>query len=91
MWKYVESAIRPEELDTSLSQVYNYVRRNIQEVERKDESTGETYTIFTYEEQTIKKDEWAVYEEVITNKNDTETNAANIDYIAMMTDVELPE
>ncbi len=68
MWKEVESATRPSELDTASSKVYNYVRRNIREEER--EVNGETIVYYVFEEQRIRKEDWDTYAKVIQNTQD---------------------
>ena len=80
MYVYAESSVRPEPVDMESSAVYNYVRRNIQEEER--EENGETVTVFTYEEEKIKKENWETYQEMNQQR-------ADIDFIAMSTGVDL--
>ena len=79
-WYKSESAIMPLETDTESSKEYNYVRRNITEVQR--EQDGESITMYEYEECKIPKESWGLY-------LDTVQQRADIDYIATMTDVEL--
>lgn len=74
MLKKVTSGTRPATTDTTSSQIYNYFRQNIVEKTDKD---GEPY--FEFEELKITKNEWAVFIQ----------NRADIEYIAMMTGVEL--
>lgn len=81
-WKTVESNERPSELDKTSSKVYNYIRRNIAEKTRKDEMSGDSIVYYEYEECKILKADWALYEGV-------SDNTANIDYLAMMTGIEL--
>lgn len=80
MYVYAESSVRPEPVDMESSAVYNYVRRNIQEEER--EENGETVTVFTYEEEKVRKENWELYEEVAQQR-------ADIDFLAMNTDTDL--
>lgn len=80
-WYKSESATMPVEIDTESSKVYNYVRQNIEEVEREN-ADGETVTMYEYDECRIPKESWGLFLE-------TEQNTANIDYIAMETGVEL--
>ena len=80
MYVYAESSVRPNPVDTESSAVWNYVRKNIKEVER--EENGETVTIYTYEEMKIRKEDYDIF-------LDTQQNTADIEYIAAMTDVEL--
>ena len=72
---YAESGIRPSEVDTTSSKTYNYIRRNIREVERTDPDTGETITMYEYEECKILKDDWELYLEIlrITPYEETQT------------------
>lgn len=77
-WITSQSAFRPLETDTRASKVYNYVRRNIHEVEVDNGEDGAT-TMFEYEELKIKKDAWPLYEELIQTK-------ADIDYLNMITE-----
>ena len=84
MWTIVESMFKPELIDITTSHNWIYVRRNIQEEQRKDEETGETVTVYIFEEMRVPRDEWELYKAV-------ERNAANIDYIAMMCDVDLDD
>ena len=66
-WKIVESSKRPESLDKTSSHVYNYVRQNIVEKMRTDSRTGESIPYFEYEEKKIAKNDWALYEEIISH------------------------
>ncbi len=78
-WKLSESTIRPLKVDDTSSKTTTYFRRNIKEEKRSDT------TWFVYEEATMPKED---YHEILVC---TEEISANIDYLAMMTDVELPE
>ena len=49
-----------------------------------EDEEGNRYTVWVYEEMRIAKDEWELYKSV-------ERNTANIDYIAMMSDIEIEE
>ena len=79
-WYKAESTVMPLETDTESSKKYNFVRQNIEEVEREEE--GETITMYVYDECRIPKESWGMYLETIQN-------TANIDYIAMETGIEL--
>ena len=63
-----------------------YVHDNIHEVEVTDEDTGETYTIWEYHEVQYDKDEYFL---LMATK--LEEQASYIDYISMMSDIDLPE
>lgn len=79
-WYKTESTNRPEEIDKTSSKVYNYIRRNIVETERKFED--ETVKVYEYEEMKIEKEDFDTYEKL-------EKQRADIDYIAVMADIEL--
>ena len=83
MWITAEATFKPDAVDTTTSRIYNYVRRNIHEEQRKDEEEN-NYTVWVYEERKIAKEDWELYKTV-------ERNTANIDYIAMMSDIEIEE
>ena len=80
-WHKVESANRPQETDTTSSKKWNYIRKNITE-EIKTDDQGNEYITYVFDERKIAKDNWGVYLQ-------TEQNAANIDYIAIMSDIDL--
>lgn len=71
-----ESDTTPEEIDTASSPTTVYLRRNIRTEERKDPETGETRTVFVYDEATIPRDEYNAY---LTGKAQ-----ADIEYLYMM-------
>lgn len=92
MWKAVEnsSSVKPDTVDTTSSQAVVYVRKDFEEVPNVDEEGNPTQgTHWKYEEQTIPKEDWAAYEKAIEADSKCDVNAANIEYIAMMTDVDL--
>ena len=60
-WYHSESATRPLETDTTSSKKYNYVRRNITEVQRTENE--EIITMYEYDECKILKEDWGLYEE----------------------------
>lgn len=80
-WYNAESTERPLEQDLTSSKKYNYVRRNVEEVERED-TDGNTITVFVYEELKVPKESWGLY-------LDTAQNTADIEYIAVMADIDL--
>jgi hypothetical protein len=71
-----ESDIMPEELDTSSSQTTVYLRKNIRTEERKDPETGETRTVFVYDEAKMPRLEYVDY---LTGKTQ-----ADVEYLYMM-------
>ena len=76
-WYNSESMTEPLEIDTESSAVYNYVRRNIQEITETIE--GEEVTKYVYEECKILKESWGIYQELTQQK-------ADIDYLTMITE-----
>lgn len=78
-WHKSESDTMPAEVDLNSSPTTVYFRRNIHEEQRTED--GETRTVYVYDEATMTKSEYASHQAY--------TNQANIDFIAMMTDVEL--
>ena len=84
MWHYVESDEYPQTVDRTSSKNWVYVRRNIEEHERVDEMTSDTVTYYAYEEIKLPKDTYPIYQQ-------EQANAANLDYIAMMNDIDLDE
>lgn len=75
-----ESNGRPDEIEMDSSPTTVYLRKNITTEERVEED-GSKRTVYVYDEAKLSRQDYAIYCE--------ENNAANIDYIAMMTDVEL--
>lgn len=77
-----ESNSKPELLEKTDDLVF--VRRNIIEVEKTDETNGNTVTVYQYEEAQFNIDEYETYKEIAKN-------SSLIDYIAMEAGVDLPE
>ena len=72
-WYQTESTVRPESIDTTSSNVYNYMRRNITETEIEDVTT------YVYDELKIKKEDWQIYLK-------QEKIEADVDYLLMITE-----
>lgn len=72
----------PEPTDSTTSRNWIYVRRNVRKEQRTDEGTGETVTVYIFEEMKVPRNEWELYKAV-------ERNTASIDYIAMMSDIDI--
>lgn len=72
-WYKSRSSERPSETDTTSSEKYNYVRKNIVEV---NEEEG---TYFEYDEAKVLKEDWGIYLELIQAK-------ADIEYLNMVTE-----
>lgn len=64
MWKTVESGVMPEVVDETSSKTYVYVRKDIKEVKREDD------TIYEYQEQAIKKEDWELYQTINNHTNE---------------------
>lgn len=87
-----QSSIKPELVDTTSSKTTVYLRKNIVEVERTsidefDNSTLST-TFYEYDEAKLTKEEYQEYLkelEII----DIQQQRADIDYIALMTGIDL--
>lgn len=85
-----QSSVKPDLVDTTSSKVVVYLRQNIVENQRIDEMSGETTTFYEYEEVKLTKEEYQQYLkelEII----DIQQQRADIDYIALMTGVDLEE
>lgn len=77
-WRKAESTVLPQEIDTTSSRKYNYVRRNIVEVEREQED-GTTLTMYEYEEIQVLKEDWGLYLDLVQAQ-------ADIEYLNMITE-----
>ena len=83
-----ESTIKPELVDTTSSKTTVYIRKNIIEKERVDEETGESTPYYEYDETKLTKKEYQEYLkelEII----DIQKQRADIDYIALMSGIDL--
>lgn len=82
-WGKSESTVRPPETDAESSQTTVYLYRNITEKERTDEEGGETITYYECEVAKLSRSDYGIYL--------AEKNAADTEYIAMMTDTDMEE
>lgn len=83
MWYYAESNERPAIVDETSSKKWVYVRRNIEEFEREDETDPTIKEKFyRWEEMKIRKEDYPIYQSEVQN-------SANLDYIAMMSDIDI--
>ena len=73
-------ANKPEIIDISSSDIYAYIRKNFVEVHETD-INGNMFLCWEWMEQKIPKSMFNAYQQI----------QSNIEYIAMMTDVELEE
>lgn len=68
MWYSAEGTTRPENIDTTSSKKWNYVRKDIHTEERTDEMTGEAYTVYVWLEMKIAKENWELYLTAVSNE-----------------------
>ena len=83
-----QSSIKPELIDTTSSKTTVYIRQNIVEVEKTNESDNTSTTFYEYEEAKLTKQEYQEYLkelEII----DIQKQRADIDYIALMSGIDL--
>ena len=83
-----ESTIKPELVDTTSSKKYVYLRKDIIETQKTDEFSDETLTLYEYQEAKLTK---AEYKEYLAELSiiDIQQQRADIDYIAIMTGIDL--
>ena len=83
-----QSSVKPELIDTTSSKTTVYLRQNITEVETTDEISGESYSFYEYDEAKLTKEE---YEEYLKELSiiDIQKQRADIDYIALMSGIDL--
>ena len=84
MWRIIENSnnIKPDEIDTISSKDYAYIRKDFIEVPTLDTEGEKIGTHWQYMENKINKKDWELYQSIMSNM-------ANIDYLAMMTGIEL--
>ena len=85
-----QSSVKPELVDTTSSKAVVYLRQNIVENIKTDEMSGEETVFYEYEEAKLTKEEYQEYLkelEII----DIQKQRADIDYIALMSGIDLEE
>ena len=83
-----QSSVKPDLIDTTSSKVVVYLRQNIVENTKTDEMSGEETVFYEYEEAKLTKEEYQEYLkelEII----DIQKQRADIDYIALMSGIDL--
>ena len=83
-----QSSVKPDLVDTTSSKVVVYLRQNIVENIKTDEMSGEETVFYDYEEAKLTKEEYQEYMkelEII----DIQKQRADIDYIALMSGIDL--
>ncbi len=81
-WKYAESTDRPLDVDEVSSPTSVYLAKDITEKQREDVD-GETVTYYEYQSAVLSKAEYNMYL--------TEKLQSDVDFLAMMTDVDMEE
>ncbi len=76
-------SIKPEVVDLTSSENIVYVRKDFTFIPEKTEGEQTTPAHWEYMERQISKEDFDIYV-------DLQTTRANLDYVAMMTDVDLP-
>ena len=85
-----QSSVKPDLVDTTSSKVVVYLRQNIVENIKTDEMSGKETVFYEYEEAKLTKQEYQEYLkelEII----DIQKQRADIDYIALMSGIDLEE
>ena len=83
-----QSSVKPDLVDTTSSKVVVYLRQNIVEKIKTDEMSGKETVFYEYEEAKLTKAEYKEYLkelEII----DIQKQRADIDYIALMSGIDL--
>ena len=83
-----QSSVKPDLVDTTSSKVVVYLRQNIVENIKTDEMSGKETVFYEYEEAKLTKEEYKEYLkelEII----DVQKQRADIDYIALMSGIDL--
>ena len=83
-----QSSVKPDLVDTTSSKAVVYLRKNIVENIKTSEMSGEETVFYEYEEAKLTKQEYQEYLkqlEII----DIQKQRADIDYIALMSGIDL--
>ena len=87
-YKKSQSSVKPDLLDTTSSKVVVYLRQNIIENIKTDEMSGEETVFYEYEEAKLTKQEYQEYLKELEIV-DIQKQRADIDYIALMSGIDL--
>ena len=85
-----QSTEKPDLIDDYSSKYVTYLRKNIVEKQVYDEMTEDTHTVYEYDEAKLTKEEYKQYL-TQTSVMDIEQIRADVDYIALMSGVDLEE
>ena len=83
-----QSSVKPDLVDTTSSKTTVYIRQNVVENKKTDEMSGKETVFYEYEEAKLTKQEYQEYLkelEII----DIQKQRADIDYIALMSGIDL--
>ena len=83
-----QSSIKPELIDTTSWKTSVYIRQNIVEVEKTNENDNTSTTFYEYEEAKLTKKEYDQYLKELSII-DIQKQRADIDYIALMSGIDL--
>ena len=83
-----QSSVKPDLVDTTSSKVVVYLRQNIVENIKTDEMSGEETVFYEYEEAKLTKAEYQEYLKELEIV-DIQKQRADIDYIALMSGIDL--
>ena len=83
-----QSSVKPDLIDTTSSKVVVYLRQNIVENIKTDEMSGEETVFYEYEEAKLTKQEYQEYLKELEIV-DIQKQRADIDYIALMSGIDL--
>ena len=88
--KYVksQSSVKPDLIDTTSSKVVVYLRQNIVENKKTDEMSGKETVFYEYDEAKLTKAEYQEYLKELEIV-DIQKQRADIDYIALMSGIDL--
>ena len=88
--KYIKSSssVKPDLVDTNSSKVVVYLRQNIVENKKTDEMSGEEIIFYEYDEAKLTKEEYQEYLKELEIV-DIQKQRADIDYIALMSGIDL--
>ena len=72
-----EALSRPVEIDFKSSPTTVFIRKNVEEIQKTDEETGETFTAYQYDEARVSKTDYIA----MLNERQDETDAAVLELI----------
>lgn len=90
VYKKSESSVYPVLIDTESSKTTVYIRKDVEEKQRTDPTTENSYTYYEYQEAKMTKDEYIKYL-LEKQRTDIDKQRADTDYIAIMTGIDLEE